>query len=72
VQELTACGLQKLDSEWKATSDYSPFRQQAMTGRSTIVHTLFILQMKHSIESEGDIRLVSVIHIKRAIFMHWL
>jgi len=43
-----------------------------MTGRlSTIVHTLFILQMKHSIEFEGDITLASVVYVRGVYVMHW-
>jgi hypothetical protein len=42
-----------------------------MTGRlPTFVHTLFRLQMKHSIESEGDITLVSVACVRSVIVMH--
>jgi len=44
-----------------------------MTERSpTIVHPLLILQMKQSIESEGDITLITFIYGRGVTVMHWL
>ena len=43
-----------------------------MTGRSpTIVHTLFMLQMKHNMNSEVDMTLVLVVYVSIVIVMHY-